>query len=117
MRIYIQATGLASVKYFARLLPLLLQWTDATDRPTRLGALGALHSLVLKTWPRMIAHCTILLPFLEDGLAAAQKSVQGTTEEVGLEVKASRQLLDLLSTFTGTSTNEPTRVLSRAQEC
>jgi hypothetical protein len=55
-----QAMGLASVRAFARLLPLLLEWVHAPDQDTRLAALAALHAVLSRTWPRLPAHASLI---------------------------------------------------------
>ena len=52
--------GLASVRSFARLLPLLLEWVHAPDQDTRLAALRALHAVLSTTWPRLPAHAGLI---------------------------------------------------------
>ena len=52
--------GLASVRYFSRLLPLLLEWLHAVDLDTRLAALPVLHTVLKHTWPRLPAHASII---------------------------------------------------------
>ena len=56
--------GLAIVAHFQRLLPLLIEWTDASDVETRIGAIEALHIIVSSTWPRIGQHSTLLADFL-----------------------------------------------------
>lgn len=56
----LQAMGLASVRSFSRLLPLLLDWVHAPDVDTRLAALPVLHAVLKHTWPRLPAHASII---------------------------------------------------------
>ena len=55
-----QAMGVASVRSFSRLLPLLLEWVHAPDQDTRLAALKALHAVLALTWPRLPAHASLI---------------------------------------------------------
>jgi len=112
--------GLASVRYFARLLPLLLHWTDVIDRPTRLGAIAALQILISRTWPRMRVHSAFILSHAERGQKEAQQSKQDSTDERMLEVIAWRQLVDSLKLFVDGvdgSCQMQIACLSKAQEC
>lgn len=59
-----QAMGLALVRHFSRLLPLLLEWVSATDVDTRLAALPVLHVVLQRTWPRMPAHAHLICQHL-----------------------------------------------------
>ena len=52
--------GLAVVAHFQCLLPLLIEWTDASDVETRIAAIEALHIIVSSAWPRIGQHSTIL---------------------------------------------------------
>ncbi|BDA44453.1 Uncharacterized protein At2g39910 at C-terminar half [Coccomyxa sp. Obi] len=56
----LQAMGLASVRHFSRLLPLLLEWLHAPDLDTRLAAAPVLHAVLKHTWPRLPAHAGLL---------------------------------------------------------
>lgn len=52
--------GLASVRHFSRLLPLLLEWLHAPDMDTRLAAAPVLHAVLKHTWPRLPAHADLI---------------------------------------------------------
>lgn len=52
--------GLATVRAFSRLLPLLLEWVHAPDQDTRLAALRALRSVLERAWPRLPAHASLI---------------------------------------------------------
>ena len=56
----LQAMGLATVRAFSRLLPLLLEWVHAPDLDTRLAALRALRSVLARAWPRLPAHASLI---------------------------------------------------------
>jgi hypothetical protein len=60
MRLHVQAMGLATVRHFSRLMPLLLEWIHAPDLNTRLAALQALHTVAARTWPRLPAHASLI---------------------------------------------------------
>jgi len=60
-----QALGCVAVRYFARLMPLLLGWLHTRGRATRAGALAALETLVKTCWPRMPAHAGLLWQHLQ----------------------------------------------------
>ncbi|KAK9803291.1 hypothetical protein WJX72_008564 [[Myrmecia] bisecta] len=61
----LQALALVNVRYLGRLLPLLLQWLQEFDRPSRTGALQALHCVIQQTWPRIPAHADLLWQHLQ----------------------------------------------------
>lgn len=52
--------GVAQVRHWARLLPLLLAWAAAADARTRAGALRALHTALRAAWPRLPAHARLI---------------------------------------------------------
>ena len=56
----LQAMGLASVRHFSRLLPLLLEWLHAPDMDSRLAAAPVLHAVLKHTWPRLPAHAGVI---------------------------------------------------------
>ena len=57
-----QALGLATVRHFARLMPLLLPWCWSHVGETRLLALQALDQLLRSCWARVPAHSGMHLP-------------------------------------------------------
>lgn len=66
MCVWLQAMGLATVRSFARLLPLLLEWAHAPDQDTRLAALQALHTVLARTWPRLPTHAGLIWQHVAD---------------------------------------------------
>lgn len=60
-----QPMGLILVKYFSRLLPLLLEWADAQDVRSRRLAVQTLSIVVKQTWPRIPAHSIMLWDVLQ----------------------------------------------------
>ena len=42
------------VKYFARMMPLLLRWSTVEDYESRIAALQFLVEVLQHTWPRML---------------------------------------------------------------
>lgn len=71
-----QAMGLASVRFFSRLLPLLLEWVHAPDMDTRLAALPVLHAVLKHTWPRLPAHASIIWQHVAQEFATDIEFVQ-----------------------------------------
>lgn len=65
MKGVLQAMGLASVAFLGRLLPLLVDWTAALDKSTRVAALETLHLLISNTWPRLGQHAALLLAHVQ----------------------------------------------------
>ncbi len=51
-----QRLGLVTVRYFGRLMPLLVGWIQSPDMAVRTEALRTLADVVQATWPRMPAH-------------------------------------------------------------
>ena len=52
--------GLATVRHYCRLLPLVLPWCCAPDPHTQLPALHLLRVIVQQTWPRISVHAAVL---------------------------------------------------------
>jgi len=55
-----QAMGLAQVRHWARLLPLLLAWAAGPDAGARARALRALHAALRAGWPRLPPHARLV---------------------------------------------------------
>ncbi|KAK9915551.1 hypothetical protein WJX75_000610 [Coccomyxa subellipsoidea] len=79
----LQAMGLASVRSFSRLLPLLLDWVHAPDVDTRLAALPVLHAVLKHTWPRLPAHASIIWQHVAQEFARDIEFVQKAGQRVG----------------------------------
>ena len=58
-----------TLRFFSKLLPLVLRWCHDDDPAIQLAALQALQEIVRFTWPRMTAHANFLLLELQ-GIAA-----------------------------------------------
>ncbi|KAA6425014.1 MAG: hypothetical protein FRX49_05188 [Trebouxia sp. A1-2] len=56
--------GLQTLRFFSKLMPLLLNWCQEPDLATQLKALEVLQEIVRHTWPRMPAHASFLWTFL-----------------------------------------------------
>jgi len=52
--------GLAQVRHWARLLPLLLAWAAGPDAGARARALRALHAALRAGWPRLPPHARLI---------------------------------------------------------
>lgn len=63
--------GLYIVRYFAQLMPLLLEWTHAYDEGTVIVALQVLASVLRHAWPRMAAHADVIWEHLVEVAASA----------------------------------------------
>ena len=68
-----QVLGLLTLRFFAKLLPLVLRWCHDEDPAIQLAALQALQEIVRFTWPRMTAHANFLLLEIQ-GVAAQHDS-------------------------------------------
>lgn len=64
-----QVLGLLTLRFFAKLLPLVLRWCHDDEPAVQLAALQALQEIVRFTWPRMTAHANFLLLEIQ-GVAA-----------------------------------------------
>eukprot|EP00803_Ostreobium_quekettii_P010730 evm.model.scf_1932.3 EVM.evm.TU.scf_1932.3 scf_1932:22992-24926(+) len=80
----VTAMGLVLVKYFARLMPLLLEWVCAHDAASRLTAIRTLHAVVKHTWPRMPAHAVLIWDVLQR-VYDQEKGHEERCAESGLE--------------------------------
>ena len=85
-----QGMGLATSRYYGRLMPLLLPWCCAPDAQTQLQALQLLHLVVRQTWPRVAVHAAVL----QEALEAAQDEFEsrGDRHENALSSGISEQL-------------------------
>ncbi len=70
-----QVLGLQTLRFFSKLMPLLLNWCQEPDLATQLKALEVLQEVVRHTWPRMQAHAS----FLWSQLHVIQKQLQANT--------------------------------------
>jgi hypothetical protein len=59
-RVLRQAMGLAQVRHWARLLPLLLAWAAGPNAAPRARALRALHAALRAGWPRLPPHARLI---------------------------------------------------------
>ena len=66
-----QTLGLVTVRYFGRLMPLLLGWIQSTDALLQTEALRTLAIVVQNTWPRMATHAPLLWRHLDAAYRAA----------------------------------------------
>lgn len=70
-----QVLGLQTLRFFSKLMPLLLSWCQEPDPATQLKALEVLQEVVRHTWPRMPAHAS----FLWSQLHIIQEQLQANT--------------------------------------
>ena len=70
-----QVLGLQTLRFFSKLMPLLLDWCQEPDLATQLKALEVLQEVVRHTWPRMPAHAS----FLWSQLRVVQEQLQANT--------------------------------------
>ena len=70
-----QVLGLQTLRFFSKLMPLLLNWCQEPDPATQLKALEVLQEVVRHTWPRMPAHAS----FLWSQLHVIQEQLQANT--------------------------------------
>ena len=66
-----QTLGLVTMRYFGRLMPLLLGWIQSPDVIVQTEALRTLAAAVRATWPRMPAHAPQLWRHLDAAYKAA----------------------------------------------
>ena len=82
----LQAMGLATVRAFSRLLPLLLEWVHAPDLDTRIAALRTLRSVLARAWPRLPAHASLIWQHIareyESERALARASVAAAADDL-----------------------------------
>lgn len=64
---------LYTVRHFAQLLPLLLEWTHGYDEASVVAALQVLACVVQHAWPRMGVHAGVLWQHLELVVQAAEE--------------------------------------------
>ncbi|KAL0020877.1 hypothetical protein WJX77_004791 [Trebouxia sp. C0004] len=67
--------GLQTLRFFSKLMPQLLHWSQEPDLATQLKALEVLQEIVRHTWPRMPAHAS----FLWSQLHVVQEQLQAST--------------------------------------
>jgi len=77
-----QMLGLVTVRYFGRLMPLLVGWIQSPDMTVRTEALRTLADVVQATWPRMPAHAPQLWSHLDTAYNTTNLSIrQGAASE------------------------------------
>eukprot|EP00879_Flechtneria_rotunda_P005699 GHRR01006000.1.p1 GENE.GHRR01006000.1~~GHRR01006000.1.p1 ORF type:complete len:233 (+),score=74.52 GHRR01006000.1:144-842(+) len=64
--------GLYILRYFAQLMPLLLEWAHAYDEKTVVVALWVLATVVQHAWPRIEAHAGVIWQHLVQVAKAAE---------------------------------------------
>ena len=67
----VQTLGLVTVRYFGRLMPLLLGWVQSPDAVLQTEALRTLAVVVQAAWPRMAAHAAVLWRHVDAAHCAA----------------------------------------------
>lgn len=73
MQRLVPSLGLITVRHFARLMPLLLEWLHTPNGEVSLAACNTLAVVSKYTWPRMPAHAAVLKQHILD----CQRVVQG----------------------------------------
>ena len=85
-----------TVRYFGRLMPLLLGWIQSPDMTVRIEASRTLAVVVQATWPRMPAHAPQLWRQLD---AAYEASSLPTAEAATSETAVAADRLQQTQSF------------------
>ena len=92
--------GLVTVRYFGRLMPLLLAWIQSVDALLQTEALRTLAAVVQSTWPRMEAHAQLLWRQLDrayaDARVASAPQLNAPQSQAGAQAESFRDAGRLL---------------------
>ena len=81
---WLQVLGLVMVRYFSRLMPLLLTWLHSPDPATQLESLRAVQCIICNTWPRIPPHARLVrqhLAVLRSGWALPPPAGETRSEQ------------------------------------
>ena len=104
--------GLVTVRYFARLLPLLLGWLHSPDRATSFKSLEVLQSILQNTWPRVSVHAPLLWQHIVAlYFASIEDAGQAVSQTSGL-CKAEHAFAEMV-----VASDESRLMTSRSSDC
>ena len=76
------------VRYYSRLMPLLLDWLHSPDQATQLESLRAMQSIIRNTWPRIPPHASLIrqhLKVLRNSWASSPAAGEILSEQSNLD--------------------------------
>lgn len=94
------------LRYFSRLMPLLLEWLHAFDHATALAALQTLHVIVKHTWPRVPPHAALLWRHLKQAYGEQTTGQLPTEVSSSAAVQSIQQTAELLVSCGGIAFRE-----------